>query len=82
MIPGGSENTRSGKTLGSRHAAWEEYQHATLGVGFQVVEIAPAFGLDESMRQQLHSDAVRLVKHVGYRNAGALAPRPLLLMYP
>ena len=38
-----------------------------------MVEIAPAFGLDEGMRQQLHSDAVRLVKHVGYRNAGALS---------
>ena len=36
-----------------------------------MVEIAPAFGLDPKMRDQLHSDAVRLVRHVGYRNAGA-----------
>ena len=50
--------------------------------GCQVVEIAPAFGLDEGMRKQLHSDAVRLVKHVGYRNAGALASWPLLLTCP
>ena len=49
--------------------------------GCQVVEIAPAFGLDEGMRQQLHSDAVRLVKHVGYRNAGALASRQLMLTF-
>ena len=32
----------------------------------QVVEIAPAYGLDETVRQRLHEDAVRLAKHVGY----------------
>ena len=33
----------------------------------QVVEIAPAPGLDEGLRQALFDDAVKLAKHVGYR---------------
>ena len=32
----------------------------------QVVEIAPAYGLDDAVRQRLHDDAVKLAKHVGY----------------
>lgn len=33
----------------------------------QVVEMAPAPGLDEGLRQALFDDAVKLAKHVGYR---------------
>ena len=32
----------------------------------QVVEIAPAYGLDEEVRVKLHADAVKIAKHVGY----------------
>ena len=35
----------------------------------QVVEMAPAPGLDASLRQALFDDAVKLAKHVGYRCA-------------
>lgn len=36
-------------------------------VGFaQVIEIAPAFGLDESVRKNLHEAAVKIAKHCGY----------------
>jgi biotin carboxylase len=35
-------------------------------VCLQVVEIAPAYGLDETVRERLHADAVKLAKHVGY----------------
>jgi len=36
----------------------------------KVVEIAPAVGLDSDLRRRLYTDAVKLAKHVGYRNAG------------
>ncbi len=38
----------------------------------QVVEVAPAYGLDPEIRAALHRDAVQLCKHVGYRNAGTV----------
>ena len=38
----------------------------------QVVELAPAYGLDPDIRAALHRDAVKLAKHVGYRNAGTV----------
>lgn len=37
-----------------------------------MVEIAPAYGLDPKIRDALHADAVKLAKHVGYRNAGTV----------
>jgi hypothetical protein len=37
-----------------------------------VVEIAPAPALDDAVRQALFADAVKLAKHVGYRNAGTV----------
>jgi pyruvate carboxylase len=36
------------------------------------VELAPAAYLDDTLRRTLHDDAVRLAKHVGYRNAGTV----------
>jgi pyruvate carboxylase len=36
----------------------------------QVVEIAPAPSLAQSIKDALYADAVKLAKHVGYRNAG------------
>lgn len=38
----------------------------------KVVEIAPAPGLDETIKQNLYRDAVKLAKHCGYRNAGTV----------
>lgn len=38
----------------------------------KVVEIAPAPNLDESIRQALHSDAVKFAKAMGYVNAGTV----------
>jgi len=38
----------------------------------KVVEMAPAVNLDPEIRNRLHADAVRLAKHVGYRNAGTV----------
>lgn len=38
----------------------------------QVVEVAPAYGLDPEVRAALHRDAVKLCRHVGYRNAGTV----------
>jgi pyruvate carboxylase len=38
----------------------------------KVVELAPAAFLDDDLRQTLHADAVRLCKHVNYRNAGTV----------
>ena len=75
-----SKHSNGNKALGSRHAAWQHLPACDPG-WCQVVEIAPAFGLDEGMRQQLHNDAVRLVKHVGYRNAGAHVARQLVLAF-
>ncbi|KAK9814506.1 hypothetical protein WJX72_007023 [[Myrmecia] bisecta] len=38
----------------------------------KVVELAPAYGLDKTIREALHADAVKLAKHVNYRNAGTV----------
>lgn len=38
----------------------------------KVIELAPAFVLDEAVRTALHRDAVKIAKHVGYRNAGTV----------
>ena len=38
----------------------------------KVVELAPAAYLDDELRKTLHDDAVRLAKHVNYRNAGTV----------
>ena len=34
--------------------------------------MAPAYGLDPEVRNRLHADAVKLAKHVDYRNAGTV----------
>lgn len=45
----------------------------------QVVEIAPAPALSKEIKEALYADAVKLAKHVGYRNAGQLtATRQLI----
>ncbi|RKP34990.1 pyruvate carboxylase [Dimargaris cristalligena] len=36
----------------------------------KVVEIAPSIDLEESVRQAMLADAIKLAEHVGYRNAG------------
>lgn len=41
-------------------------------VAFQVVEIAPAFGLDEKVRASVHESAVKLCKFLNYQNAGTV----------
>ena len=38
----------------------------------KVVELAPAANLDDTLRKTLHDDAVRLAKHINYRNAGTV----------
>ncbi len=38
----------------------------------KVVEYGPAFTIREEVRQKIFADAVRLAKHVGYKNAGTL----------
>ena len=38
----------------------------------KVVEYAPAFTIRPEVRQNMFADAVRLAKHVGYKNAGTL----------
>eukprot|EP00878_Enallax_costatus_P014326 GHUV01014985.1.p1 GENE.GHUV01014985.1~~GHUV01014985.1.p1 ORF type:complete len:629 (+),score=177.76 GHUV01014985.1:102-1988(+) len=38
----------------------------------KVVEIAPAPALAKSIKEGLYADAVKLAKHVGYRNAGTV----------
>ena len=38
----------------------------------KVVEYAPAFTVPEDVRQRIFESSIRLVKHVGYRNAGTL----------
>ena len=38
----------------------------------QVVEVAPAPKLPNSTRKALYDDAVKLARHVGYRNAGTV----------
>lgn len=38
----------------------------------KVVEVAPAYGLDLKMRQQLNEAALQLMEHVGYVNAGTV----------
>lgn len=44
-------------------------QHSKL---WQVVELAPAYGLDDKVRQALHRDALKIAHHVKYRNAGTV----------
>ena len=38
----------------------------------KVVEFAPAFSVDQKVRNALYEDAVKIAKHVGYVNAGTL----------
>lgn len=38
----------------------------------KVIELAPAFGLDPDVRAALHRDAVKIARHVNYRNAGTV----------
>ncbi|WP_418490706.1 pyruvate carboxylase [Frisingicoccus sp.] len=38
----------------------------------KVVEYAPAFTVPEEVREEIFESSIRLVKHVGYRNAGTL----------
>lgn len=38
----------------------------------KVVEMAPAYGLADEIKARLYEDAVKLAKHVGYRNAGTV----------
>lgn len=38
----------------------------------KVVEYAPAFTVPEEVREEIFASSIRLVKHVGYRNAGTL----------
>ncbi|MDD3394318.1 MAG: pyruvate carboxylase, partial [Anaerotignum sp.] len=38
----------------------------------KVVEFAPAFTISDKVREKIFNDAVRLSKHVGYKNAGTL----------
>ncbi|KAA6420341.1 MAG: pyruvate carboxylase [Trebouxia sp. A1-2] len=38
----------------------------------KVVELAPAYGLDDKVRQALHRDALKIAHHVKYRNAGTV----------
>ena len=38
----------------------------------KVVEFAPAFSVDQKVREALYADAVKIAKHVGYVNAGTL----------
>lgn len=38
----------------------------------QVVEIAPAFGLDDKVRTAVHESAVKLCKYLDYQNAGTV----------
>lgn len=56
-----------------KHAATAIYRRCLSPVSArQVVEVAPAYGLDPDVRAALHRDAVKLCKHVGYRNAGTV----------
>ena len=36
------------------------------------MELAPAFGLDDTVRKALHHDALKIARHVKYRNAGTV----------
>ncbi|KAL3135464.1 hypothetical protein ABBQ38_005949 [Trebouxia sp. C0009 RCD-2024] len=38
----------------------------------KVVEMAPAYGLDDTVRRALHADALKIARHVKYRNAGTV----------
>ncbi len=38
----------------------------------KVVEYAPAFSVDEAIREKLHRDAVKIAKEIGYINAGTV----------
>jgi pyruvate carboxylase len=38
----------------------------------KIIEMAPAVKLDRQVRDRMHSDAVSIARHVGYRNAGTV----------
>ena len=38
----------------------------------KIIEYAPAFSLDEKIRESICNDAIKIAKHVGYTNAGTL----------
>ncbi|WP_270943000.1 pyruvate carboxylase [Romboutsia lituseburensis] len=38
----------------------------------KIIEYAPAFSLDDKLRESICNDAIKLAKHVGYVNAGTL----------
>lgn len=38
----------------------------------KIIEYSPAFSLDDKLRENICSDAVKIAKHVGYINAGTL----------
>lgn len=38
----------------------------------KIIEYAPAFSLDEKLRERICQDAIKIAKHVGYVNAGTL----------
>jgi len=38
----------------------------------KVVEFAPAFTISDEVREKIFTDAIRISKHVGYKNAGTL----------
>lgn len=38
----------------------------------KIIEYAPAFSLEDSIRERICSDAIKIAKHVGYVNAGTL----------
>lgn len=38
----------------------------------KVIELAPAFGLEPDLKAALHRDAVKIARHVNYRNAGTV----------
>jgi pyruvate carboxylase len=45
----------------------------------KVVELAPAGGMTDEMRNRLLEDAVKIAKAVNYRNAGTVSPRHVQL---
>ena len=38
----------------------------------KVVEIAPASGIQPELRQKMFDSAIKLCKHIGYKNAGTV----------
>ena len=55
-----------------RCVAFRTRRASPIVYALQVVEVAPAYGLDSEIRAALHRDAVKLCQHVGYRNAGTV----------